>query len=78
MVTLRAGKAATRHEVVVPVDLLAELGLAAADEGRLVRASFEFLLDREPPTSILGRFGLEVIGSYFPDYLEAMHRRFAR
>ncbi len=30
--------------------------------------SFEFLLDREPNTSILGRFDLPVIGQYFPEY----------
>lgn len=27
-----------------------------------------FLLDREPATSILPRFSLDVIGRYFPEY----------
>jgi len=35
---------------------------------RLLRASFEFLLAREPNTSILRRFDLPVIGHYFPEY----------
>ena len=34
----------------------------------LVTRSFEFLLEREPPHSILGRFKLADIERYFPDY----------
>jgi hypothetical protein len=33
-----------------------------------VRASFEFLLEHEPATSILRTFSLDVIGQYFPSY----------
>ena len=36
--------------------------------GELVRASFEFLLEREPATSILREFSLDVISQYFPGY----------
>jgi hypothetical protein len=35
---------------------------------RLVEDSFEFLLQREPPSSILSEFDLSVIERYFPDY----------
>jgi hypothetical protein len=34
----------------------------------LVGRSFAFLLEREPPGSILRRFDLSVIQRYFPDY----------
>lgn len=34
----------------------------------LVRRSFEFLLEREPPQSILRRFALGDIERYFPEY----------
>jgi hypothetical protein len=34
----------------------------------LVTRSFEFLLEREAPTSILRRFGLADIERYFPEY----------
>ncbi len=34
----------------------------------LVRRTFEFLLEREPPQSILRRFGLADVERYFPDY----------
>ena len=33
----------------------------------VVRAAFEFLLDREPASSILGKFDCSVIRRYFPD-----------
>jgi hypothetical protein len=76
-VTLRGAGAQSVHQVVVPSHLLADLGLGADDETRLVRASFEFLLEREPASSILRRFDLDVIGGYFPDYLDIMRRRLA-
>lgn len=34
----------------------------------LVKKSFEFLLSKEPPDSILPEFELSVIQHYFPDY----------
>ena len=36
----------------------------------LIKKSFEFLLEREPNTSILSVFDLTVISSYFPEYEE--------
>lgn len=60
----------TEHTVMVsPADLArwgGGSGRAHVDE--LVRRSFEFLLEREPPGSILRRFDLSVIPRYFPDY----------
>lgn len=35
---------------------------------KLVRKSFEFLLEREPKESILREFNLSVISKYFPEY----------
>jgi hypothetical protein len=34
----------------------------------LIRASFKFLLDREPKESILPEFALPLIERYFPDF----------
>jgi hypothetical protein len=65
----------TEHQVVVPPALSAELGLGPSDDRRLIRASFDFLLEREPSTSILARFDLDVIGRYFPDYVATMRQR---
>jgi hypothetical protein len=76
-VTLRGAGAPSVHEVVVPSRLLADLALDAEHEARLVRASFEFLLEHEPASSILRRFDLDVIGRYFPEYLDTIRRRLA-
>lgn len=45
------------------------------DLERIVRASFEFLLEREPASSILPEFSLDVIGRYFPEYEDELPRR---
>lgn len=34
----------------------------------LIRKSFQFLLGREPKESILSKFNLKVIKSYFPEF----------
>lgn len=34
----------------------------------LVKKSFDFLLEREPPSAILATFDLSVIQRYFPEY----------
>jgi hypothetical protein len=39
-----------------------------------VRASFEYLLAREPAGSILPRFDLGIIERYFPEWRNAMRR----
>ena len=44
----------------------------------LVRESFCFLLEHEPPEAILPRFDLPVIGRYFPVYPDEIARRLKR
>ncbi|HKC19502.1 MAG TPA: hypothetical protein VKE27_07690 [Candidatus Dormibacteraeota bacterium] len=60
----------TEHTVTVSADSLARWGSGSAREDveDLVRRSFEFLLEREPPSSILRRFELGAIAGYFPEY----------
>ncbi len=60
---------ASRHRVSVP----ARFG--DDDLERIVHASFEFLLEREPASSILPEFSLDVIGRYFPEYEDELPRR---
>jgi hypothetical protein len=48
------------------------------DPKELVRESFRFLLEREPPESILSRFDLPVIERYFPGYGSEIARRLKR
>jgi hypothetical protein len=60
----------TSHTVSVTGADLARWGRgddqAAVED--LVQRSFAFLLEREPPGSILRRFDLAVIQRYFPEY----------
>jgi hypothetical protein len=60
--------AGTSHEVSVPAGFAASLGCGHVAPDELVRASFGFLLEREPATSILRVFSLDVISQYFPSY----------
>jgi hypothetical protein len=69
------GAITTTHTVAVPPDLPESLGWAEGRDSELVRDSFVFLLEREPATSILRRFSLDVIGTYFPEYAQDMARR---
>ena len=63
----------THHTVKVTRRDLDRWGRGNVDD--LVRRSFDFLLEREPPSSILKRFELGVIERYFPEYDEMMRRR---
>jgi hypothetical protein len=58
----------TSHRVWVPPSILTDLGLSEAQEPVLVRASMAYLLEREPPSSILPQFGLDEIARFFPNY----------
>jgi hypothetical protein len=68
VVKITDGKLGTTHVVSVPRGFGRALGLAGSSNEDLVRASFRFLLDREPATSILASFSLDVISRYFPEY----------
>ena len=73
-VTVTEGSGRTTHEVTVPAGVHRRLTGGSASIERLLQASFEFLLEREPKESILRRFDLEVIARYFPEYDEEMRR----
>lgn len=70
-VTVNA-KSQTAHEVKVSAEYARQLTGGRIITSQLVHASFEFLLAREPNTSILRSFDLSVIAKYFPDYETAM------
>jgi hypothetical protein len=66
-VTVQEGSSRTIHDVTVTDQHVARYAPGATIE-RLIEASFEFLLEREPKESILTRFELPVIERYFPEY----------
>ncbi|MEA2657265.1 MAG: hypothetical protein QOI23_2630 [Chloroflexota bacterium] len=61
------GLTVTHHTVEVSTSELKRLAPESSVDD-LVRRSFEFLLDREPPQSILKEFELSDIERYFPEY----------
>lgn len=74
-VTVRDERRVTRHRVTVPSWMGDDAQLGGVEPERLVRESMEFLLEREPATSILSEFSLDVIPRYFPDYDAELRRR---
>lgn len=74
-VEIRDADGETSHRVTVPESLIEELDLLEDDLERVVRESFEFLLEREPASSIMSEFSLDVISGYFPEYPEELRRR---
>jgi hypothetical protein len=66
-VIVKQGRSETTHDVTLTPEDIARYAPGATAE-RLLEASFEFLLEREPASSILSRFALPVIERYFPEY----------
>jgi len=60
-------RTSSTHIVVVPPDYATSIAAGVPLE-KLVGRSFDFLLEREPNTSILRSFDLPVIARYFPEY----------
>ena len=58
----------TSHKVTVQPDYAQKLTSGTISTVDLIHQSFEFLLAREPNTSILRSFDLSVIARYFPEY----------
>jgi hypothetical protein len=57
----------SHHDVTLSRSDLEELGMGSSPED-FVRRSFEFLLEREPKESILSRFDISQIATYFPEF----------
>ena len=64
----------TTHDVTVDPRHVERYAPGATPE-RLLEASFEFLLEREPKEAILSRFDLPVIERYFPEYARTIREQ---
>lgn len=58
----------TSHNVVISDKVYKQLTNGVISKSELLEKSFEFLLDREPNTSILNNFEIQIISHYFYDY----------
>ena len=59
----------TKHVVSVTDQMLLNLTKNKISKEELLNFSFNFLLEREPNTSILSTFDIIVISKYFPEYI---------
>ena len=75
-VQIREDEHKTRHyHVTVPDNFMDEFQLSEDDLEKVVRDSFVFLLAREPASSIMPEFSLNVISNYFPEYMETLRKK---
>ena len=64
----------TTHTVTVTDKSLNDLTDNSVTKNQLLKFSFKFLLEREPNTSILSSFDINVISKYFSDYRDKVRR----
>ena len=64
----------TVHEVTVSDQNLTDLTDNTVTKTQLLEFSFKFLLDKEPNTSILNSFDINVISKYFSNYKDDIRR----
>ena len=64
----------TTHTVTVTDQSLTDLTDNNVTKTQLLEFSFKFLLEREPNTSILSSFDINVITEYFPNYRDELRR----
>ncbi len=62
----------TEHEVTATPAAVGRIRRDTETTEETVARAVRFLLEREPPSSILRRFALEDIARYFPEFWEAM------
>jgi len=58
----------TQHLVSLDDDYYHLLTQGRIGKEELIKKSFQFLLEREPKESILAKFNLKLIKSYFPEF----------
>lgn len=73
-VTDAAGGRKRRYKVTVSPETHERLTQGRKSREALVQAAFRFLLDREPPGSILSAFDIEGIKRYFPEFESEIKR----
>jgi len=71
-VCVKEGEESREYEVTLNKDYWQTLTKGEVEPRELVYKSFQFLLAREPKESILSRFDLDIIKTYFPEYEREM------
>ncbi len=74
VVTIKERGIGTEHVVTLDDEYYQHLTDGEMTREELIEMSFKFLLEREPKESILSRFNLKVINSYFPEFEKKTRR----
>ena len=69
-----ADRITTTHKVTVTDESLTDLTDNNVTKTQLLNFSFRFLLEKEPNTSILSSFDINVISKYFSNYRDEVGR----
>ncbi|MGV9662050.1 hypothetical protein [Nocardia niigatensis] len=69
------GADSAESEFIVAPDVVAELGFAAADEGRIVELTAAFLADHQPIIDFPQLVYLDEVAAAFDDYQPELRRR---
>ena len=69
-----ADRITTTHKVTVTDESLTDLTDNNVAKTQLLNFSFRFLLEKEPNTSILSSFDINVISKYFSNYRDEVRR----
>lgn len=77
-VTVRDATSESRHRVTMSKRTCEKLAAGRHTPERCLEAAFQFLLDREPKEAILGRFDVDVIARYFPEFERELPRYLAQ
>jgi hypothetical protein len=73
-VTVEEAGDSSRHQITLAASDYERWAARSGSPEAFVTRCFEFLLEREPKESILSRFDVSEIRSYFPDFDEQMRR----
>ena len=72
------GEVETRHRVIMSQEYYRNLCGATVTHEFVLVTAFNFLLEREPNTTILAAFDVTDINTYFPEFEEEIKTRLER
>ncbi len=72
-VVIEESNTSTSHQVSMTKEFYKKLKTNSTSQ-KIVKHSFQFLLENEPKESILSEFDISIISTYFPDYLKKLKK----
>lgn len=73
-VTVSDEKGQSKHNVSMAKDFLLRIGATHQPE-KVVKKSFEFLLERESKEQILQEFDITAISHYYPEFISELEKK---